>query len=304
MFGGGLGNFHDDVLTAEPSDMEGKLSLVEEIKNRAKGCIQTKNYPTAIQLYTKAIELLPNDAILYANRSMCHLGMNNGTGALNDANSAIENDSMYVKGYFRKGMALTQLKSYEDAKYAFLQGLELAPGDKSFISELDKLQSKIVNSSTASSTPKATTSTTTTKPVSTTSAPSKPKTPSSNVVVENDSEQFRGYKKTADGRVTTFFNNELDENTKALIGDIAPKKLDLDPTVAIDTNGNGRSVWNSAGTFEERNVTPWGLARLKEILEKIVIHIPGCDEEYINIKSATISGMKMSVSMSVCDVRC
>lgn len=76
MFGEGLpgGSFHNDVLQAEPSDEAGKLSLLEELKKRAKGSLTSKNYPEAIQLYTKGIELFPQDAILHANRSMCHLG--------------------------------------------------------------------------------------------------------------------------------------------------------------------------------------------------------------------------------------
>lgn len=97
MFNSGLGGFHSDVLSAEPADEEGKSRLIEEIKNRAKGSLSTKNYPEAIQLYTKGIELRPSDAVLYANRSMCHLQMGNGNSALLDAESAIENDATYAK---------------------------------------------------------------------------------------------------------------------------------------------------------------------------------------------------------------
>jgi tetratricopeptide (TPR) repeat protein len=97
MFNSGLGGFHSDVLSAEPADEEGKVRLVEEIKNRAKGSLTTKNYPEAIQLYTKGIELRPNDAILFANRSMCHLQMGKADLALADAESAIEQDSSYAK---------------------------------------------------------------------------------------------------------------------------------------------------------------------------------------------------------------
>ena len=59
----------------------------------------------------------------------------------------------------------------------------------------------------------------------------------------------RGYKKTSDGRVTTFFNNEMDETTKSLIGNIAPKKIDVPASVAVSAapSANGVSVWNSAG---------------------------------------------------------
>lgn len=97
MFNGGLGGFHSDVLSAEPADDESRDRLIDEIKSRAKGSLTTKNYPEAIQLYSKGIELRPTDAILYANRSMCHLQMGNGDLALADGESSIKNDASYVK---------------------------------------------------------------------------------------------------------------------------------------------------------------------------------------------------------------
>lgn len=38
-------------------------------------------------------------------------------------------------------------------------------------------------------------------------------------------DKVRGYKLTSDGRKTSFFNNELTDEAKALIGDIAPKPI-------------------------------------------------------------------------------
>lgn len=77
--------------------------------------------------------------------------------------------------------------------------------------------------------------------------------------------EMKGYKKTADGRVTTYFNNELTDEAKALIGDIAPKRLE--PATAgagagVGEEGGGGaaagsnvSVWNKAGTWESRDMT-------------------------------------------------
>ena len=84
---------------------------------------------------------------------------------------------------------------------------------------------------------------------------------------EEDFQKLRGYKKTADGRLTTFFNNDLDENTKKLIGDIAPKKI-IDPSIPIISSSDVvGSVWNSAGTYEEKVLTPFALETLKQLLE-------------------------------------
>ncbi|CAE7536575.1 HOP3 [Symbiodinium microadriaticum] len=308
MFNSGIGGFHSDVLAAEPADDESKSRLIEEIKNRAKGSLTTKNYPEAIQLYSKGIELRPTDAILYANRSMCYLQMGNADSALADGEKAIENDASYAKGYFRKGSALVSLKQHAKAGQVFEQGLALAPGDKSFIAQLDKLRSApqtytsspVSSTATAASkrvTPSSTASSTSRKEVSSSSASA----PSTSAVVEDDhydgeASKFRGYKKTADGRVTTFFHNELDEQTKALIGDIAPKKLDPAFTSTDAPSASGEvpgSVWNTAGTWEERVHTPWAVARLKQLIEETQVAIDDAcygGSGVARVKSATVTG--------------
>jgi hypothetical protein len=84
-FGNGIGGLHSDVLNANPTDQATKDRLVDEIKSRAKSSLTTKSYPEAVALYSKAIELRPDDAILYANRSMCQLNMSKSAEALDYA---------------------------------------------------------------------------------------------------------------------------------------------------------------------------------------------------------------------------
>lgn len=69
------------------------------------------------------------------------------------------------------------------------------------------------------------------------------------------------------GRTTTFFDNELDEKTKALIGDIAPKKIDPNEVKEVsNTLPPTVSAWNSAGTFESKSYSEWARGRLKDLL--------------------------------------
>lgn len=97
-----IGGFHDDVLNAVPTDDESALKLIEEIKNRAKCSISSHNYPGAITLYTKAIDICPNaslgaKAILYSNRSLCYFSMSNSDLAIDDAGESINADPTYMK---------------------------------------------------------------------------------------------------------------------------------------------------------------------------------------------------------------
>lgn len=91
-FGGCGISVHSDVLGASPVEQKEKEQLVEEIKSRAKNSIKYGNFPEAIQLYSKAIEILPDNSILYANRSMCHLTMGTCPEAVVDARKSTELD--------------------------------------------------------------------------------------------------------------------------------------------------------------------------------------------------------------------
>jgi len=246
-------------------------------------------------LYSKAIELTATDApaqaLLYGNRSMCELNMNRSLGAVKDAEEAIKLDPSYIKAYYRKAMGHFQTNQYKEAREALQRGLTLKPDDKELLAQLvkveDKLRSEsekkastpvvpaatskvsVSHSPSSSSKPSKETSSTpsTSKPAATT-------TTSSGKTQEEDEEELnlnlRGYKKTADGRTTTFFNNEMDEQTKALIGNIAPKKLEVTGEVltAAPSNGVG-SVWNAAGTYEERILTPWATDALRTVFSSL-----------------------------------
>lgn len=125
-------SLHRDVLDANPSDQAGKDTLLEEIKNRAKGAITNKQYPAADLLYTKAIELLPNDATLFGNRSMVRLTLGKFEQSLEDAEKSVSLDPTYAKGYYRKGQACIKLKKYSEAVEAYEGGLKLEPDNKTF----------------------------------------------------------------------------------------------------------------------------------------------------------------------------
>ena len=81
---------------------------------------------------------------------------------------------------------------------------------------------------------------------------------------------LRGYKKTSDGRTTSYFNREQTEKEKELLGCIAPKRLD-DSAAASPTKSSGvggASVWNASGTtWEEKDTTDW----CKNSLEKCLL---------------------------------
>ena len=100
------------------------------------------------------------------------------------------------------------------------------------------------------------------------------------------SDVVRGYKKTKDGRTTTFFHRDIDDEAKKLIGNIAPKKIDPVKLKSENdpTKGDG-SAWNKGGTYEEKNISEWAKNRLRDLLLSLSI-------EYNNDITIEVCGMR------------
>ncbi len=72
-------------------------------------------YNEAIELYSKAIEIDPNVAVYYGNRSLAYLKTECFGYALNDATKAVELDKNYLKGYYRRAAAYMSLGKFKQA---------------------------------------------------------------------------------------------------------------------------------------------------------------------------------------------
>lgn len=227
--------------------------------------------------------------LVSSNLAAVRLGLNKNQAALENSLEAVRLNPGYAKGHYRQGQALMALKRPGEAVYPFRAGAALEPESKLWAplvqkalaeSELgvgaqasEPLPSKTVV--TASPTTKSKNGvevgkTPTRSVVGSSSGAGGDKEASRGVGKESGEEGvagengggggrgMKGYKKTADGRVTTYFNHDLTDEAKALIGDIAPKKLDAAEDVGDGTAGGDVSVWNTAGTWESRDMTRLG----------------------------------------------
>eukprot|EP00629_Pelagomonadales_sp_RCC1024_P011981 CAMPEP_0119289048 /NCGR_PEP_ID=MMETSP1329-20130426/38318_1 /TAXON_ID=114041 /ORGANISM="Genus nov. species nov., Strain RCC1024" /LENGTH=382 /DNA_ID=CAMNT_0007289833 /DNA_START=114 /DNA_END=1258 /DNA_ORIENTATION=- len=259
MNGSPFGGAHQDVLGQTPTDPDSKARLVEEIRSRAKMAFARKDMPVCDALYSKALEVLP-DAPLYSNRSAVRLTLGKFEEARADAQEATKLDKTYAKGFYRLGQASEKCHKYKEAAKAYNAGAALEPDSKVWPAALVKCEKAKVAYDAA---PK--------KKVEKAEALysddefrkqiEKRMNPDGTIKSTNLGDtSMRGYKVDSQGRKTTFFNNELDEKTKALIGDIAPKKVEA----AVDMKvGAGESSWNQAGTFESKDHTKWAKAWLE-----------------------------------------
>lgn len=95
------------------------------LKKDANVAFQSWKYEEAVRLYSKAIELAPNDHLLWSNRSHAYASEEKYKEAYHDAEVVLKLRPDWPKGYFRKGCALYGLGKYEEAVVALLQCLAL-----------------------------------------------------------------------------------------------------------------------------------------------------------------------------------
>lgn len=110
-------------------------------------------------------------------------------------------------------------------------------------------------------------------------------------LTESELSMLRGYKKTSDGRTTSYFTREMSEAEKQILGNTAPQKLNAAPVApspavispASSSAGKGKaSAWNQAGTWEEKNATDWCTPHLQSKLLSTTTRLSATDD-YIGV---------------------
>jgi len=364
---------HSDVLSATPSTASEQASLVEELKRRGRACVTSQRYPDARALYTKAIDVLLTSSssssskdkstdkdlsILYSNRSLCQLQMNQTSESYSDATSATCHDPDYLKGYWRLGQACVASDKLQEGVDAYRHAAEMDQNNKALKKELAKVikllhnhKEKVANKEAENQaeeqrikdTQKDTDTHTHNKQGH--KQDNKATTPPASVktdkqIIHNNkntnnthnshkptvttpdgftkSEHVRGYKVIGDKK-TSYFHHEQTEEEKRLIGDIAPKRIDISNNNSNNNNNNNNnndnpqstqkdqinnnsktSAWNKAGTWEERDVTPWAISTLEQtLLDKCHYTLPPTSPDpNARVKVTKVSKLRPNKSAS------
>jgi tetratricopeptide (TPR) repeat protein len=330
---------HNDVLNATPSTDTEKFSLVEELKRRGRLSVTSQRYPDAKELYGKAIEVLSSIvgdyqsqqsdlAVLYSNRSLCYLQMNQPTESYDDATSATCYDPTYVKGYWRLGQACMALKKKKEAIEAYKSALLLDESNKALEKELNKAEKQLVKdqeeavrlekerndkserddasfvskSAVNDKVSPKSTATSVSHSTSNLSSSANDSSASDKMIMDDlddqegefsKSDHVRGYK-IVNGKKTSFFHHEQTEEEKRLIGDIAPKRIEpnqMPVVISSMQQDKDVSAWNKAGTWEEKDVTDWAMESIRsKVMEASYYKLPeGSPDPDASIKIVDIS---------------
>jgi small glutamine-rich tetratricopeptide repeat-containing protein alpha len=96
----------------------------EALKSKGNASMAAKNYPEAIDFYTKALALDPGNAVFLSNRAAAHSATRDHESARADAEAAVAVDPKYTKGWSRLGLARFALGDAKGSMEAYKKGIE------------------------------------------------------------------------------------------------------------------------------------------------------------------------------------
>lgn len=107
----------------------GNIERAEEVKILANEAFKANKFSQAIDLYSESINLNGLNAVYWANRAFAHIKLEEYGCAVQDATKAIEINSKYSKGYYRRGAAYLAMGKFKEALKDFQQVKRICPND-------------------------------------------------------------------------------------------------------------------------------------------------------------------------------
>ncbi|KAJ7902034.1 phosphoprotein phosphatase [Mycena olivaceomarginata] len=113
------------------------------LKAEANKAFAAHDFPTAVRLYSEAIEKNPTDATIWCNRAYTRTKLEEYGSALADATQAIQLDSKYAKAYYRRATCYMQLLKPQAAVADFRKVLVIEPKNETVRGQLVATQKLI-----------------------------------------------------------------------------------------------------------------------------------------------------------------
>lgn len=111
-------------------------------KKKGNDAYLAKKYDEAISFYSEAINLEPDNAVFYSNRSACYAALKQWQKAYEDAIQCVAKDPKFIKGYYRLSAAQTELKLYDDSLSTLKAALTIEPENEVLLRQMKTVQQK------------------------------------------------------------------------------------------------------------------------------------------------------------------
>ncbi|KAM9832264.1 small glutamine-rich tetratricopeptide repeat-containing protein alpha [Neosynchiropus ocellatus] len=126
---------------------EEQRAEAERLKTDGNDQMKVENFGAAVEFYSKAIALNPQNAVYYCNRAAAYSKLGNYAGAVQDCEQAINIEPNYSKAYGRMGLALTSLNKHTEAVGFYKKALELDPDNDTYKANLKIAEEKMETAS-------------------------------------------------------------------------------------------------------------------------------------------------------------
>jgi len=114
----------------------------EAKKEAGNKAFASKDYDTAISLYTEAIAFDPKNHVYFSNRSACRGGKGQWDEAASDARECLRLNPNFLKGYYRLAAAQIELGEFEGAGVTVRSGLRADPDNRQLQGQLRLVRAK------------------------------------------------------------------------------------------------------------------------------------------------------------------
>jgi len=116
--------------------------MAQREKNKGNECFRSGENDDALLYYSRSIALEDSNAIVYANRAMANIRLNNFDAAVSDCTMSIAIDPTYTKALSRRGMVHHRCGRYSLAEDDFGAALKMDPTNKEFAALLMRSKEK------------------------------------------------------------------------------------------------------------------------------------------------------------------
>ncbi|KAK3696317.1 Palmitoyl-protein thioesterase 1 [Vermiconidia calcicola] len=113
------------------------------MKNKGNEAFKAKDWPAAIDFYTKAIDLNDKEASFFTNRAQANIKMEAYGYAIADATHAIELNPDFAKAYYRRAVGNTAILKHGDAIHDWKVVVRKNPADKVAKAQYDACQKMV-----------------------------------------------------------------------------------------------------------------------------------------------------------------
>lgn len=122
-----------DLISVQKAESSGqsdqaKTAEAERLKSQGNSAVTRKDYIAAIDYYTQALNLVPDNKIYLSNRAAAYSQSGQHSLAASDALRAVEIDPGYAKAWSRLGHARYALGDAKGSMEAYEKGLKCEGG--------------------------------------------------------------------------------------------------------------------------------------------------------------------------------